>query len=183
MEDGRLTDGHGRTVDFRNTLVLMTSNVGTTIVERPAVGFLRESSAVDEAFNRRSSVEEGLKNTFRPEFMNRIDEIVIFDPLTSEEIERIVGLVAGEVNERMQEHNITLSLTNAATAWLAKKGFDPVFGARPLRRVVQRFVETPLSKQLLSGDIVLGDHVEGDVGEEGLTFRRVECELADVVGS
>jgi ATP-dependent Clp protease ATP-binding subunit ClpC len=175
MEDGRLTDGHGRTVDFRNTLVLMTSNIGTTVTKRPAVGFLRESGSGDEAVNRRSSIDEGLKKTFRPEFLNRIDEIVIFDPLTNEEIERIVGLLATEVDERMQEHEITMSLTNEAISWLAKKGFDPVFGARPLRRAIQWSVESPLSKRLLAGDFAPGDHIEVDVGEEEeLTFRTFE---------
>jgi ATP-dependent Clp protease ATP-binding subunit ClpC len=147
------------------------------------VGFLRESGSGDEAVNRRSTIEEGLKKTFRPEFLNRIDEIVIFDPLTGEQIERIVGLLAREVDERMREHEITMSLTDEATAWLAKKGFDSVFGARPLRRAVQRFVESPLSKRLLAGDFAPGDHIEVDSGEEELTFRKVESPVTVVADS
>ena len=173
LEDGRLTDGHGRTVDFRNTVVIMTSNVGTGETGREAMGFHREKDASGRQ-RLRSAVEEGLKSTFRPEFLNRIDEIIIFDPLTQEQIQRIVELMLRDVHRRLDEYGVTVELTGAAKAWLAKEGFDPVYGARPLRRAVQRFVENPLSKRILAGEVRPGDHVLVDGGEEGLVFRPLE---------
>jgi ATP-dependent Clp protease ATP-binding subunit ClpC len=172
LEDGRLTDGHGRTVDFRNTLVIMTSNVGTTELNRPAVGFLREQSAAEESDRLRSSIEDALKKTFRPEFLNRIDEIIIFDPLTEGQIREIVDLMVKEVEVLLTEHQVTISLTDSAKVWLVKEGFDPVFGARPLRRTVQRHVENPLSKGLLAGEFVPGDVIVVDAAAEGLTFEK-----------
>ena len=130
LEDGRLTDGHGRTVDFRNTLVIMTSNPGTLEANRPAVGFRSSSDTDGESARARSSIEDALKRTFRPEFLNRIDEIIIFDALTDEQVRRIVDLIVGEVEERLQEHKVSISLTDGAKKWLAKEGYDPVFGAR-----------------------------------------------------
>ena len=173
LEDGRLTDGHGRTVDFRNALVIMTSNLGTAELNRPTVGFLRDSSSADDAVRLRSSIEDALKKTLRPEFLNRVDEIIIFDPLTNEEIHRIVDLMVKEVESRLLEHQVTLSLTDAAREWLAKEGFDPVYGARPTRRAIQRFVENPLSKKILAGEVAPGDHVVAEVGEGELTFQKV----------
>ena len=172
LEDGRLTDGRGRTVDFRNTLVVMTSNLGTAELNRPAVGFLRDSSAKDESIRMRSSIEDALKKTFRPEFLNRIDEITIFDQLTDEQILQIVDLRVKDVQGQLKEHEVTISLTDSAKEWLAKEGFDPIFGARPLRRAVQRYVENPLSKRILSGEFVRGDHVVIDAGQEELTFDK-----------
>ena len=136
LEDGRLTDGHGRTVDFRNTLVIMTSNLGTAELSRPTVGFLRESGAEGESVRLRSAIEDELKKTFRPEFLNRIDEIIIFDRLSDEQMKQIVDLMVTEVESRLLEHEVTISLTGAAKKWLANEGFDPVFGARPLRRAI-----------------------------------------------
>ena len=172
LEDGRLTDGHGRTVDFKNTLVIMTSNLGTAELNRPSVGFLRESDTKDESLRLRSSIEEALKKAFRPEFLNRIDEIIIFDPLTNEQIQTIVNSMVKEVEARLSEHEVTISLTEDAREWLAKEGFDPVFGARPLRRAVQRHVENPLAKKILGGEYAPGDHVLVDAGEDGLTFEQ-----------
>ncbi|MCH8109997.1 MAG: AAA family ATPase, partial [Chloroflexi bacterium] len=174
LEDGRLTDGHGRTVDFRNTLIIMTSNLGTAELNRPAVGFLREANAKDEAARLRSSVEDAMKKAFRPEFLNRIDEIIIFDPLTSEQIHQIVDLMVNEVKTRLLEHQVTISLTEAAKGWLAKEGFDTVYGARPLRRAIQRHMENPLSKKIIAGEFAEGDYVTVDADEEGLTFSKAE---------
>ena len=178
MEDGRLTDGHGRTVDFRNTLVLMTSNVGTAVDQRASVGLLRTSGSGDDSDSRQTAIRNGLKETFRPEFLNRIDEIVVFDPLTREQLERIVGMLVSEVDERMREHGLKMSLTSEAAAWLASNGHDPMFGARPLRRAVQRFVESPLSKRLLAGDFAAGDRVEVDADDDELLFRKLERPMA-----
>ena len=178
MEDGRLTDGHGRTVDFRNTLVLMTSNVGTAVDQRASVGLLGTSGSGDDSDSRQTAIRNGLKETFRPEFLNRIDEIVVFDPLTREQLERIVGMLVSEVDERMREHGLKMSLTSEAAAWLASNGFDPMFGARPLRRAVQRFVESPLSRRLLAGDFAAGDRVEVEAGDDELLFRKLERPVA-----
>ena len=123
----------------------------------------------------RVSLEEALKKTFRPEFLNRVDEVVIFDPLTQDQIEEIVGLMMGEVGKRLAERGVTAELTPAAREWLAREGFDPVFGARPLRRALQRYVENPLSKGILAGDFPEGSHVAVDAGEQGLTFRKAEA--------
>ena len=120
----------------------------------------------------------GLKETFRPEFLNRIDEIVVFDPLTREQLEQIVGMLVSEVDERMREHGLEMSLTSEAAAWLASNGHDPMFGARPLRRAVQRFVESPLSRRLLAGDFTAGDRIEVDAGDNELLFRKLGRPMA-----
>ena len=176
LEDGRLTDGHGRTVDFRNTVVIMTSNVGTGQADRPAVGFLRE--AEDQSVQMRASVEEALKSAFRPEFLNRVDEIVIFDTLSTEQVRRIVDLMVKEVQDRLMEHGVSMSLTDGSKDWLGQEGFDPVLGARPLRRARQRYVENVLSKKILSGEFDSGDEIVVDVDEDGLTFSKTAAAVA-----
>ena len=178
LEDGRLTDGHGRTVDFKNTLVIMTSNLGTAELSRPKVGFLRDASAKDETARLRSSIEDALKKALRPEFLNRIDEIIIFDPLTDQQIKQIVDLMVNEVEARLLEHKVTISLTDAAKEWLANEGFDPVFGARPLRRAIQRHVENPLSRKILASEFVPGDHIAVDAGEDELTLSKASSPVA-----
>ena len=172
LEDGRLTDGHGRTVDFRNTLVIMTSNLGTGELARQPVGFRRGDRNIIDEQRLRDSVQDALKQTFRPEFLNRIDEIIIFDTLTQDQIERIVDLMSAEVRSRLNERNITFELTQEARQWLAKEGFDPTLGARPLRRAVQRYLETPISKAILTGEYQSGDHIIVDSGPEGITFSK-----------
>ena len=171
LEDGRLTDGHGRTVDFRNTVVIMTSNLGTGEVGRQPFGFRRDGDGVIDEQRLRDSVHDALKRAFRPEFLNRIDEIIIFDPLTQEQIEEIVHLMTADVRERLKDRDISFELSAEASGWLAKEGFDPTFGARPLRRAVQRYLENPLSKAILSGEFQSGDDVLVDVGDRGLTFQ------------
>ena len=172
LDDGRLTDGHGRTVDFRNTVVIMTSNLGTAEVGRQPFGFVRDGGGVLDDQRLRDSVQEALKRTFRPEFLNRIDEIIIFDPLTEEQIVEIVGLMATQVQTLLEDRDITFELTTKARKWLAKEGFDPTFGARPLRRAVQKHVENPLSKAILAGEFKAGDHVVVNAGTKGLTFTK-----------
>ena len=171
LEDGRLTDSHGRTVNFRNTVIIMTSNLGTAELNRAAIGFRRNQNVESEREILRSSVNDALKKAFRPEFLNRIDEIVVFDPLTQEEIEEIVDLMMAEVGERLAEHGVTAELTPEARKWLGDSGFDPTFGARPLRRAVQRHVENPLSKKILAGECKTGDHVVVGANPDGLTFN------------
>ena len=174
LEDGRLTDGHGRTVDFSNTLVIMTSNLGTGEMGRPAFGFVTESSKPNELIKMRSSVEDALKKTFKPEFLNRIDEIIIFEPLTREQIQQIVGLMVKEVEERLAVHRVAIDVTAQATEWLANEGFDPAYGARPLRRATQRYIENPLSKKILAGEFQADDRIIVDAGEEELTFAKMK---------
>jgi ATP-dependent Clp protease ATP-binding subunit ClpC len=170
LDDGRLTDGQGHTVDFRNTVVVMTSNVGTTHVQNRPLGFATPSRREREALKDR--VEDELKKTFRPEFLNRIDEVIVFDPLGEEQIHAIVDQLVDEVEARLDEQGIKIELTEAARKWLAREGYDPVYGARPLRRTVQRQLENPLSKQLLRGDLKAGDTVAVDVVDGRPTFER-----------
>jgi ATP-dependent Clp protease ATP-binding subunit ClpC len=177
LEDGRLTDGQGRVVDFRNTVLIMTSNIGTQYAKQGGtLGFIRSSDADDEARESRKAIEDGLKKTFRPEFLNRIDEVIIFHALTLDHMEQIVNLQMEEIRERLEERGITIELTDAARRWLAEEGYDPAFGARPLRRTLQRHVESPLSKRILRGEFEDGDRVLADVTEapdgEGLVFEK-----------
>ena len=172
LEDGRLTDGHGRAVDFSNTVVIMTSNLGTGEVGRPSFGFRKDADGVVNEQRLRDTIEDALKKAFRPEFLNRIDETIIFDPLSQEQIEQIVGLMTTELELRLAERGITFELTEAAGRWLAKEGFDPTFGARPLRRAVQRYLENPLSKAVLSGEFQPGDHLLVVADKDGLLFSK-----------
>jgi len=168
LEDGRLTDGHGRTVDFKNTVVIMTSNLGTEEFQRQSLGFARETKSEQE--RRKGAIETAMKQTFRPEFLNRLDEIVIFQGLTEEQIKQIVDLMMKDVKKRLAERKITVELTEEAKVKLAKEGFDPAFGARPLRRTLQRQVENPLSTKILQGEFKEGDRVLVDAGPKGFTF-------------
>ncbi len=181
LEDGRLTDGHGRTVDFRNTVVIMTSNLGTEGMQRRPFGFRTDGrdQASDEQ-QLRDSVSNALKRAFRPEFLNRIDETIVFHPLTAEQIVEIVGLMAKDVQNRLVERGLTFELTTDASQWLAKEGFDPVYGARPLRRAVQRNLENALSKGILSGEFLPGDHVVVDATKTGLVLTKAVAEALTI---
>ena len=173
LEDGRLTDGHGRTVDFRNTLIIMTSNLGTGLENKGLVGFLRDVD-VEESKRLRASVDDALKRAFRPEFLNRIDEIIVFDALSKDQIHEIVDLMIVEVEERLEEHRVTIELTGAAKDWLADEGYDSQYGARPLRRAIQRHIENPLSKLILAQEFSEGSHIIADAGDDGLMFNKTE---------
>jgi ATP-dependent Clp protease ATP-binding subunit ClpC len=173
LDDGRLTDGQGRIVDFRNTVLIMTSNLGTEYVRKSGtLGFLQSTDDADDRAAH-DKIEKALKSTFRPEFLNRIDEIITFSSLSLDQMREIVDLQMKEVEERLSEHDLKVELTEAARDWLAKEGFDPAFGARPLRRALQKHVESPLSVSLLSGEFSGGDTVIVEVDEEGkrLVFR------------
>jgi len=166
LDDGRMTDGQGNVVDFRNTVLIMTSNLGTEYVRKGGtLGFLQQK-ADDEERESHDKIEKALKGAFRPEFLNRIDEIIMFSPLSIDDMEYIVDLQMKEVQERLIEHNITVELTEAARKWLAKEGYDPAFGARPLRRAIQKYVESPLSMELLGGKFKDGATVKVDVDEK-----------------
>jgi ATP-dependent Clp protease ATP-binding subunit ClpC len=175
LDDGRLTDGQGRTVDFRNSVLIMTSNLGTEYVRRSgSLGFIQNRDDSEER-QEHEKIEKALKGTFRPEFLNRIDEIITFSPLTIEDMGQIVDLNMKEVQDRMSERGLKVELTPKARDWLAKEGFDPAFGARPLRRALQKHVESPLSVNLLGGHFSEGDTIIVDVDDttEKLTFRQV----------
>jgi len=176
LDDGRLTDGQGRVVDFRNTVLIMTSNLGTEFVKKGgSLGFLPRGENVDEERAAQDKIQKALKSTFRPEFLNRIDEIILFSPLGMDQMREIVSLQMQEVATRLQEHGLSVELTPDALEWLAQTGYDPAFGARPLRRALQKFVESPLSVSLLSGEFKAGDHVLVNLDEtQNLVFRKAE---------
>ena len=177
MDDGRLTDGQGRTVDFRNTVVIMTSNVGAEVISRGAMGFAAadfdESKFTEDEYGKR------LKRLFKPEFLNRIDETIVFESLSEADIRQVVMLLMDEISSRLDELGIAVELSEAAADHIAKIGYDPSYGARPLRRVLQRKVENELSKRLLSSEIQTGDHILVDFDaeaeeSENLTFTKLE---------
>ena len=175
LDDGRLTDGQGRIVNFRNTVLIMTSNLGTEFVRKAgSIGFLQHSGdAEDRAAQEK--IEKALKSTFRPEFLNRVDEIITFSPLSLEQMQLIVDLQMTDVQERLNEHGLNVELTPASRSWLSEVGYDPDFGARPLKRALQKHVESPLSVSLLSGEFTSGDTILVDVDEEEntLIFRPI----------
>ena len=176
LDDGRLTDGQGRVVDFRNTVLIMTSNLGTEFVRQGGtLGFLQKTDTAEDR-QAHEKIEKALKSTFRPEFLNRIDEIIMFSPLSAEQMVSIVDLQMNEVRTRLEEHGLEVELTEEARAWLAKEGYDPSFGARPLKRALQKHVESPLSVALLSGDYAEGDTVlvDLDAEKQEITFRKKE---------
>jgi ATP-dependent Clp protease ATP-binding subunit ClpB len=161
LDDGRLTDGQGRTVDFRNTIIIMTSNLGSAV--------FNDSSLSPE--KRKAEVLEDVRGYFRPEFINRVDEILVFDPLSRDQIARIVDIQLRSLRDRLAERKLTLTLTDAAREYVANAGYDPAFGARPLKRVIQREVQDKLAMALLSGEIHDGDEVVIDTGEDGLVLK------------
>jgi ATP-dependent Clp protease ATP-binding subunit ClpB len=161
LDDGRLTDGQGRTVDFRNTIVIMTSNLGSAVFSDPSI----------EREKQREAVLEDVRGYFRPEFVNRIDEIVVFEPLGRDEIAQIVDIQLRSLRRRLDERGLTIELTDEARAYLATKGYEPAFGARPLKRLIQREIQDPLAIRLLSGEIRDGDVVTIDATANGLEFR------------
>lgn len=166
LDDGRLTDGQGRVVDFRNTVLIMTSNLGTEFVKQGGtLGFLQKGDT-DEDRQAHEKIEKALKSTFRPEFLNRVDEVIMFSPLTKEQMMEIVDLQMKDIHSRLGEHGLKVELTPAAREWLATEGYDASYGARPLKRALQKYVESPLSVSLLSGEFVDGDTVIVDLSED-----------------
>lgn len=176
LDDGRLTDGQGRTVDFSNTIVIMTSNVGTEHVKQQSIGLIRANQADEDRDTAKMRVMDAMKNAFRPEFLNRIDDIILFHPLTSEELTQIVDIITTDVQKRLTEQGISLVLTTDAKLWLVKEGYNPAYGARPLRRTVQRFIETPLARAVLQQQFVPGDFVTAEVSDDkkSLVFTKSE---------
>ncbi|MBO1349575.1 MAG: ATP-dependent Clp protease ATP-binding subunit [Hormoscilla sp. GUM202] len=170
LEDGRLTDAKGRTVDFKNTLLIMTSNIGSKVIEKGGggLGFEFEENTADAQYNRiRSLVNEELKQYFRPEFLNRLDEIIVFRQLSKEEVKEIAAILLNEVFGRLTEQGITLEVTEKFKERLVEEGYNPAYGARPLRRAIMRLLEDSLAEEILSGRIKDGDTVVVDVDENG----------------
>jgi ATP-dependent Clp protease ATP-binding subunit ClpC len=176
LEDGRLTDGHGRTVDFKNTVVIMTSNLGTKEFQRGGIGFLRKEEGDEQKM--RADMESALKKNLLPELLNRIDDVIIFHPLTEKHLKSIVVLLIHEVEQRLAERSIKLEVNAEAKAWLAQKGYDPVYGARPLRRAIQKYVENPISNKILHGEFKEGDTIAIGLQEDNLSFAALETAKA-----
>jgi ATP-dependent Clp protease ATP-binding subunit ClpC len=179
LEDGRLTDAQGKTVDFKNTVIIMTSNLGTQNLRKPSMGFGQASSELTYEKMKERVVEE-LKKGFRPEFLNRIDEVIVFHELDTAEIKAIVDLMMKRVAEQLESQDVSIELTETAKTHLAKVGYDPALGARPLRRAIQKHVEDPLSEKILWREYEAGDTIIVDVGpsedggEDGIVFRKAE---------
>lgn len=173
LEDGRLTDSKGRTVDFRNTLIIMTSNVGAEAIKRNStLGFTAGNDTSREYNSMKDKVMGELKKSFRPEFLNRIDEIIVFHSLEEQHIAQIVSLMVADLRKRLKEQDVDFELTDKAMAFLAKEGYDPAFGARPLRRAIQKHIEDRLSEELLRGNISKGDTLTIDEKDGELTVTR-----------
>jgi ATP-dependent Clp protease ATP-binding subunit ClpC len=178
LEDGRLTDAQGRTVDFKNTVIIMTSNLGTADLRKTSVGFAKTSEAV--TYERmKAKVHEALKQHFRPEFLNRIDDVIVFHELSKEEVTQIIDLMLKRVRTSLESQALALELTQAAKYYVVDKGYDPTMGARPLRRALQRLVEDPLSEKILwkefrAGETIIVDIEPDEIGEPVIVFRTVE---------
>lgn len=171
LDDGRMTDGQGNIVDFRNTVLIMTSNLGTEYVRKGGtLGFLQPNSNSEER-DAHDKIEKALKGSFRPEFLNRIDDVIMFSPLSVEQMELIVDLQMKEVQGRLDEFKVKVELSSQARTWLAKQGYDATFGARPLRRAIQKFIESPLSVELLGGKFKDGGTVKIDIAEDKIIFN------------
>ena len=182
LDDGRLTDGHGRTVDFRNTVIIMTSNVGSTRAyekRRDTLGFATSAEVREEEQIERRLHEE-LKRTFRPEFLNRIDEVIIFHRLPEASLYLVVDKMLADLRARLAERNLTIELTDEARAWLVKNGYDEAYGARPLRRLIQKEVENALARRVLASDFAEGDHICVGVTNDHLEFQRLTPAAANM---
>jgi ATP-dependent Clp protease ATP-binding subunit ClpB len=176
LDDGRLTDGQGRTVDFKNTVIILTSNLGSerlTAIEERTLSSIERQTAIDQA------MAETVKAHFRPEFLNRIDETLVFNRLSRENIRSIVDIQLNRIRTRLASRELTLDVTPAAKDWLAQAGFDPQYGARPLKRALQRHVEDELARRVISGELVAGDGVVVDVADGQLCFDLKHCEPSD----
>jgi ATP-dependent Clp protease ATP-binding subunit ClpC len=177
LDDGRLTDGQGRTVDFKNTVIIMTSNAGVEHIKREGpIGFAAPRSATkaqrQSYENMKEQVLAEVRKTFRPEFLNRLDDIIVFHELTREQIGEIVELMIKDLQTRLSERKLNLELTKAAKNWLADEGYDPLYGARPLRRAIERLVENPLASKILAGEYKEGDSIVVSLVDEGLVFSK-----------
>jgi ATP-dependent Clp protease ATP-binding subunit ClpB len=172
LDDGRLTDGQGRTVDFRNTILILTSNLGSQFIADPALNAAAKQDAVMKV----------VQATFKPEFLNRLDDVILFDSLTSEELSEIVDLQVARLGRRLADRRLSLRVSPDARGWLARIGFDPIYGARPLRRLIQSAIGDQLAKALLSGAITDGDDVlvDLDPASDALTVQKDQAQRAQL---
>ena len=184
LDEGRLTDGHGKTVDFKNTVILMTSNLGSKFIEKSGLETLEKETETETEANIiwkrerekvQNSVMQQLRNHFRPEFLNRVDDIVIFNNLTRDQIQDIVEVQLKDLKKRLADRNISFKLNENVKKMLAKKGYDPIYGARPLKRAIQKYMQDPLSLKLLQGDFEEGDQILVDINKvnDALIFQKV----------
>ena len=164
LDDGRLTDGQGRTVDFSNTVIVMTSNLGSDLIQ--------EYQSDDQYEEIKSKVMDVVAMHFRPEFINRIDETVVFHPLMKNQIKGIASIQLAHLNERLAEMGMSLELTEEASEQLVEVGYDPIYGARPLKRAIQKWIENPLANELLAGNFISGDLIKVEVADEQLVFNK-----------
>lgn len=178
LEDGRLTDSKGHVVDFKNAVIIMTSNVGQKlIVEQGAIGFMAREDREASYDKMKDTVMDAMKKEFRPEFLNRIDEIIVFHPLTEKELTEIAGLMLSDVQKQVKNQKMELEVTDATTALIVKEGYEPKFGARPLRRAVQRFIENPLSNEIIEQKFKPGDKIKADAKDGKIVFEKVGSTL------
>jgi ATP-dependent Clp protease ATP-binding subunit ClpC len=180
LEEGRLTDGQGRVVDFKNTIIIMTTNLGSREISRGALGFTLEGDAANDYDQMKSRVNEELKKNFKPEFLNRVDEVIVFPQLTREELMQIVDLFIGRLQQRLDERDLKLVLTTNAKERLIELGYEPSLGARPLRRTVQREIEDEISERILTGDIQSAQDIKVDFVSEAFTFETTSREAEAV---
>jgi len=171
LEEGRLTDSFGRKVDFRNTIIIMTANIGAELLRKQgSLGFAVKDEGMDYETMKSKLLEE-VKKTFKPEFLNRLDDIIVFRPLSKEDLRKIVLIEVSEVEKRLKEHNIKLIMDQSAIELLISRGFDQAFGARPLKRIIQRFLEDPLAEEMISGKIKEGSTIKAFQKGDYLSFE------------
>jgi ATP-dependent Clp protease ATP-binding subunit ClpC len=180
LEEGRLTDGQGRVVDFKNTIIIMTTNLGTRDISRGTMGFALEGDTANEYERMKGKVNEELKKSFRPEFLNRVDETIVFPQLTKAELVQIVDLFIKRLSVRLEDRDMTIEVGQAAKDRLIEIGFDPTLGARPLRRAVQREVEDKLSEQILHGQLLNAHHIKVDYVDGEFVFENASRASAPV---
>ena len=164
LDDGRLTDGQGRTVDFKNTIIIMTSNIGSQ--------FIQDLAGADKRARMEEMVMTTLRAQFKPEFLNRVDNVVIFHSLDRQHIGRIVGIQMTRLNKLLAQRGLTLTLSDQALDYLATAGFDPVYGARPLKRAIQKHLQDALALKILDGSFVDGDHIQAEVADDKIVFSK-----------
>ena len=174
MDDGRLTDSQGRVVDFRNTIIIMTSNLGGELINKSkrSLGFVETENEESDYEAMKETVMSEVKKTFRPEFLNRIDEIVVFHALTRKHVEEIIDIVLKDVRKRLEAKGMALKLTKSAKSFLVEKGYSPVYGARPLKRAIQTYLEDPLAEAILRGEFVEGDTIVCSAKKGKIKFRK-----------
>jgi ATP-dependent Clp protease ATP-binding subunit ClpC len=183
MDDGRLTDSQGREVDFKNTIIVMTSNIGGTLINKSkrTLGFVSQEDAQRDYEEMKTLVLDEVRKTFRPEFLNRIDEIVVFHPLSKEDVSKIIDILVSDLRERLKSKGLDVVLAKSAREFLIEKGFDPVYGARPLKRAIQQYLEDPLAEEILRGKFSSGDVIVCSRGRDGLKFTKKRTTKAGVL--